>query len=118
MAHCRRWKLLPWTVIGITILMAFTGLASEIQDSLVLGSSSEAVETSSGGGAVEMVTPGPNVEDSSMTSDYGYYPDDTEPVEKGSLGPGAISAIVIAAVLGVSVLFSLVIITVRKLSAS
>ncbi|XP_069752736.1 protein SNORC [Narcine bancroftii] len=118
MAHCRHWKLLPWTVLGITIIMAFTGPASERQESLVLGWPNDAVETSSGGGAVEMVTPGPNAEDSSMTSDYGYYPDDSEPMEKGSLGPGAISAIVIAAVLGVSVLFSLLIITVRKLSAS
>ncbi|XP_059845635.1 protein SNORC-like [Hypanus sabinus] len=118
MAHCRCWKLLPWMVLGPIILIALTGFASEMQESLVLGPSSEAMETSSGGGAVEIVTPGPNLEDSSVTSDYGYYPDDSEPVEKGSLGPGAISAIIIAAVLGVSVLFSLVIITVRKLSAS
>ncbi|XP_078058429.1 uncharacterized protein snorc [Mustelus asterias] len=118
MAQCRRWILLSWTILGTAILIALTGLAPEVQGSLVLAPPSEALEISSGGGAVETVTPGNSVEDSSMTSDYGYFPDDSEPVEKGSLGPGAISAIVIAAVLGVSVLFSLVIITVRKLSTS
>ncbi|GCB70758.1 hypothetical protein scyTo_0008665 [Scyliorhinus torazame] len=118
MAQCRRWILLPWTILGTTILIALSGLAYEVQGSLVLVPPSEALEISSGGGAVETVTPGNSVEDSSVTSDYGYFPDDSEPVEKGSLGPGAISAIVIAAVLGVSVLFSLVIITVRKLSTS
>ncbi|XP_060690247.1 protein SNORC-like [Hemiscyllium ocellatum] len=118
MAQCRRWNLLPWTILGTTILIALSGLASEVQGPLVLVPPNEALEISSGGGAVETVTPGNSVEDSSMTSDYGYFPDDSEPVERGSLGPGAISAIVIAAVLGVSVLFSLIIITVRKLSAS
>ncbi|XP_072428955.1 protein SNORC [Chiloscyllium punctatum] len=118
MAQCRRWNLLPWAILGTTILIALSGLASEVQGPLVLVPPNEALEISSGGGAVETVTPGNSVEDSSMTSDYGYFPDDSEPVERGSLGPGAISAIVIAAVLGVSVLFSLIIITVKKLSAS
>ncbi|XP_009869498.1 PREDICTED: uncharacterized protein C2orf82 homolog [Apaloderma vittatum] len=36
----------------------------------------------------------------------------------GSLGPGAISAIVIASLLGTSVLVALVVITLRKFSAS
>lgn len=39
-------------------------------------------------------------------------------VPAGSLGPGAIGAIVIASLLGTSVLVALVVITLRKFSAS
>ncbi|XP_007885842.1 protein SNORC [Callorhinchus milii] len=118
MAQCRGWSSLPWAILGATVLVALAGLTSEVQGNLVLTSPSESLEMSSGGGVAETVTPEASVEDTSLTSDDGYFAEESEPVEKGSLGPGAITAIVIAAVLGVSVLFSLIIITVRKLSAS
>uniref|UniRef100_A0A4W3JKN5 Uncharacterized protein n=1 Tax=Callorhinchus milii TaxID=7868 RepID=A0A4W3JKN5_CALMI len=108
-----------WMVLmAMFIVLLCAGLTSEVQGNLVLTSPSESLEMSSGGGVAETVTPEASVEDTSLTSDDGYFAEESEPVEKGSLGPGAITAIVIAAVLGVSVLFSLIIITVRKLSAS
>ncbi|XP_053161236.1 protein SNORC isoform X1 [Hemicordylus capensis] len=55
------------------------------------------------------------------TSDY--EPEDTTHLNQlddgnGSLGPGAIGAIVIAALLGTSVIVALIVITLRKFSAS
>uniref|UniRef100_A0A8D2LE20 Secondary ossification center associated regulator of chondrocyte maturation n=1 Tax=Varanus komodoensis TaxID=61221 RepID=A0A8D2LE20_VARKO len=55
------------------------------------------------------------------TSDY--EPEDTTHLPQldngnGSLGPGAIGAIVIAALLGTSVIVALIVITLRKFSAS
>ncbi|XP_043855237.1 protein SNORC isoform X2 [Dromiciops gliroides] len=56
------------------------------------------------------------------TSEYDV-PDETTQLhrlddETGSLGPGAIAAIVIAALLGTSVVLALIVITLRKFSAS
>ncbi|XP_044529228.1 protein SNORC isoform X2 [Gracilinanus agilis] len=52
-----------------------------------------------------------------------YEPEDTTHLHRlddgaGSLGPGAIAAIVIAALLGTSVLLALIVITLRKFSTS
>ncbi|XP_020827888.1 protein SNORC isoform X1 [Phascolarctos cinereus] len=52
-----------------------------------------------------------------------YEPEDTTHLHRlddgtGSLGPGAIAAIVIAALLGTSVVLALIVITLRKFSAS
>ncbi|XP_027731007.1 protein SNORC isoform X2 [Vombatus ursinus] len=52
-----------------------------------------------------------------------YEPEDTTHLYRlddgtGSLGPGAIAAIVIAALLGTSVVLALIVITLRKFSAS
>ncbi|XP_063771804.1 protein SNORC isoform X2 [Pseudophryne corroboree] len=48
------------------------------------------------------------------------YPTYEDPVSNsdGSLGPGAVAAIVLAALLGTSVLIALIVITLRKFSAS
>ncbi|XP_038601206.1 protein SNORC [Tachyglossus aculeatus] len=52
-----------------------------------------------------------------------YEPEDTTHLHRldegsGSLGPGAIAAIVIAALLGTSVIVALIVITLRKFSTS
>ncbi|XP_060622787.1 protein SNORC isoform X2 [Anolis sagrei] len=81
-------------------------------------------ELPSGGGPLE-TTPSPRFSDSPgfppYTSDY--EPEDTTHLHQldngnGSLGPGAIGAIVIAALLGTSVIVALIVITLRKFSAS
>uniref|UniRef100_A0ACB8FBE1 Uncharacterized protein n=1 Tax=Sphaerodactylus townsendi TaxID=933632 RepID=A0ACB8FBE1_9SAUR len=81
-------------------------------------------ELPSGGGPLETTTT-TRFSDSPgfppYTSDY--EPEDTTHLHQqddgnGSLGPGAIGAIVIAALLGTSVIVALIVITLRKFSAS
>uniref|UniRef100_A0AAY5JWJ9 Secondary ossification center associated regulator of chondrocyte maturation n=1 Tax=Esox lucius TaxID=8010 RepID=A0AAY5JWJ9_ESOLU len=79
-------------------------------------------DTMSGGGASDQTTKDPfhNEEKAyTITSDY----DETTHTQtiddvEGVLGPGAITAIVIAVFLGASVLLALIVITLRKFTAS
>ncbi|EMP42635.1 PERQ amino acid-rich with GYF domain-containing protein 2 [Chelonia mydas] len=84
----------------------------------------EPPELPSGGGPFDAATTTSHFSDSTgfplYTSEY--EPEDTTDLhhldDNGSLGPGAISAIVIAALLGTSVIVALIVITLRKFSAS
>ncbi|XP_062987611.1 protein SNORC [Elgaria multicarinata webbii] len=81
-------------------------------------------ELPSGGGPLETSTAARFSDSAGLppyTSDY--EPEDTTHLHQlesgnGSLGPGAIGAIVIAALLGTSVIVALIVITLRKFSAS
>ncbi|KAK1168725.1 protein SNORC [Acipenser oxyrinchus oxyrinchus] len=82
---------------------------------------SDSLDTSSGGGAYEITTRGTfhELTHAPFTAEY----EDTthsQPVDKeaGSLGPGSIAAIVIAVILGASVLMALIVITVKKFTSS
>ncbi|TRY53805.1 hypothetical protein DNTS_002767 [Danionella cerebrum] len=67
------------------------------------------------GGSIDVTTKAQDPNESFTVSDY----DDTLTLdEEVVLGPGAISAIVIAVFLGASVLLALVVITLRKFTAS
>uniref|UniRef100_K7GH86 Secondary ossification center associated regulator of chondrocyte maturation n=1 Tax=Pelodiscus sinensis TaxID=13735 RepID=K7GH86_PELSI len=84
----------------------------------------EPPELPSGGGPFDVATTTGHLSDSTgfppISSEY--EPEDTTHLHRldgnGSLGPGAISAIVIAALLGTSVIVALIVITLRKFSAS
>ncbi|XP_046874155.1 protein SNORC [Hypomesus transpacificus] len=75
----------------------------------------------SGGGAYDVATKDPFQDITERAFTY-EYEDTTNspPVEddEGVLGPGAITAIVIAVFLGASVLLALIVITLRKFTAS
>uniref|UniRef100_A0A8B9HTV2 Secondary ossification center associated regulator of chondrocyte maturation n=1 Tax=Astyanax mexicanus TaxID=7994 RepID=A0A8B9HTV2_ASTMX len=77
-------------------------------------------DTLSGAGAPNDITtkdPYQDVTQSTITE----YEDSTDTAivdEEGVLGPGAITAIVIAVFLGASVLLALIVITLRKFTAS
>ncbi|KAF3699366.1 hypothetical protein EXN66_Car015053 [Channa argus] len=78
-------------------------------------------DTMSGEPPSEITTKSPfqDATEPPFTYDYEHstHPPDTEK-EEGVLGPGAITAIVIAVFLGASVLLALIVITLRKFTAS
>ncbi|KAM4605144.1 protein SNORC [Polymixia lowei] len=78
-------------------------------------------DTVSGGGAYDVTTKDPfqDMTERSFTYDYeDTTHSQTMDEEEGVLGPGAITAIVIAVFLGASVLLALIVITLRKFTAS
>ncbi|XP_039597423.1 protein SNORC isoform X1 [Polypterus senegalus] len=85
------------------------------------------IETESGAGSLDVTTKGAShgLTEYPITTEY-EYEDITysQPVDRedgktqGSLGPGAIAAIVLAVILGASVLIALVIITLKKFTTS
>ncbi|XP_029882923.1 protein SNORC isoform X2 [Aquila chrysaetos chrysaetos] len=85
----------------------------------------EPPELPSGAGPFDAATTTPQLSDATAFPPYTseLEPEDTTHLHRldagdGSLGPGAIGAIVIASLLGTSVLVALVVITLRKFSAS
>ncbi|XP_056323987.1 protein SNORC isoform X1 [Danio aesculapii] len=79
-------------------------------------------DTVSGDGSFDVTTKAHELIESSTVADY---EDSThiitleeEGIKSGVLGPGAIAAIVIAVFLGASVLLALIVITLRKFTAS
>ncbi|XP_029472776.1 protein SNORC [Rhinatrema bivittatum] len=80
----------------------------------------EPPELPSGGGPVDSTTIAARFSD--ITGFPAYTTEDTTHLHldngDGSLGPGAIATIVIAALLGTSVIVALIVITLRKFSAS
>uniref|UniRef100_W5MS05 Secondary ossification center associated regulator of chondrocyte maturation n=1 Tax=Lepisosteus oculatus TaxID=7918 RepID=W5MS05_LEPOC len=81
---------------------------------------SESQETCSGGGSYDVTTRDPphDLTDNTFTFEY----EDTthsQPMDRGGvLGPGAIAAIVIAVILGASVLIALVVITLKRFTTA
>ncbi|NP_001264410.1 protein SNORC precursor [Gallus gallus] len=85
----------------------------------------EPAELPSGSGPFDAATTTARLSDGTAFAPYTseLEPEDTTHLHRldagdGSLGPGAIGAIVIASLLGTSVLVALVVITLRKFSAS
>ncbi|KAG9337564.1 hypothetical protein JZ751_028584 [Albula glossodonta] len=83
--------------------------------------SDESLETSSGGGAYDVTTKDPfhDLTENAFTFEY-EDATHSQPIDggDGGLGPGAITAIVIAVILGASVLIALVVITLKKFTAA
>ncbi|XP_053565903.1 protein SNORC [Bombina bombina] len=81
----------------------------------------EPPEFPSGGGSLE-TTPSLRLSDVTGVPAETFEPDPTQEDllgnGDGSLGPGAVAAIVLAALLGTSVLVALIVITLRKFNAS
>ncbi|XP_075057854.1 protein SNORC isoform X2 [Mixophyes fleayi] len=82
------------------------------QESPELPSGAEPIETTPSVRLHDVTGPPPDASEPYPT--YG----DTLGNSDGSLGPGAVAAIVLAALLGTSVLIALIVITLRKFSAS
>ncbi|XP_070610137.1 protein SNORC [Erythrolamprus reginae] len=121
MPHTKTFHLILLTLSGVLIsFFVKTGYSQGPIPTLW----NDSPELPSGGGALE-TTPPAHFSDStgfpSYTSDYEL--EDTTHLhqlenDNESLGPGAIGAIVIAALLGTSVIVALIVITLRKCSAS
>ncbi|XP_048361029.1 protein SNORC isoform X1 [Sphaerodactylus townsendi] len=121
---------MPHTTVLRLILLSLSGIllpfvkAAEYPQGPIPTLWNDPPELPSGGGPLETTTT-TRFSDSPgfppYTSDY--EPEDTTHLHQqddgnGSLGPGAIGAIVIAALLGTSVIVALIVITLRKFSAS
>ncbi|NXD27346.1 SNORC protein, partial [Spelaeornis formosus] len=83
----------------------------------------EPPEVPSGAGPLDAAASTARLSAATVFPPYTPEPEDTTQLHRldnadGSLGPGAIGAIVIASLLGTSVLVALVVITLRKFSAS
>ncbi|XP_061073648.1 protein SNORC-like [Conger conger] len=88
---------------------------------LIPTTQSQSLEMSSGGGTYESTTKDPShdLTENAFTLDY----EDTthsKPINgnDGVLGPGAIAAIVIAVVLGASVLIALIVLTLKRFTTA
>ncbi|XP_030629336.1 protein SNORC [Chanos chanos] len=110
-------QLLFLTVLALCVLLVRTETVAGAAPTL----QSDNQDTLSGGGALDITTKDPfhDVTENAFTFEY----DDTTysqamDEEEGVLGPGAITAIVIAVFLGASVLLALIVITLRKFTAS
>nr|XP_056706109.1 protein SNORC isoform X1 [Euleptes europaea] len=121
---------MPHTTVLRLILLTLSGIllpfvkAAEYPQGPIPTLWNDPPELPSGGGPLETTTTA-RFSDSPgfppYTSDYEQ--EDTTHLHQlddgnGSLGPGAIGAIVIAALLGTSVIVALIVITLRKFSAS
>ncbi|KAG5286372.1 hypothetical protein AALO_G00014100 [Alosa alosa] len=110
-------RLVLLALLGLCVALAQTETVADPNPTL----QSENQDTLSGGGALDVTTKDPFQEltENAFTFDY---EDMTHPTvvdeDEGVLGPGAITAIVIAVFLGASVLLALIVITLRKFTAS
>ncbi|XP_056149615.1 protein SNORC [Lampris incognitus] len=114
MAFCR---FVPLVLLGLLVATVHTETVGDPAPTL----QGDNQDTVSGGGAYDITTKDPyqDMTERSFTYDY----DDTTHTqtieeEEGVLGPGAITAIVIAVFLGASVLLALIVITLRKFTSS
>lgn len=105
------------TLLGMCLTAARTETVADLSPT----TQSESLETSSGGGEYDLTTKDPfhDLTENAFTLEY----EDTthsEPIdeEDGVLGPGAIAAIVIAVILGASVLIALIVITLKKFTTA
>ncbi|XP_051553286.1 protein SNORC-like [Myxocyprinus asiaticus] len=101
----------------LAICMAFVQTVADSSPTL----QNDNQDTLSGAGAIDVTTKHPfhDLTEKSFTFDNeDGTPSLTLDEEEGVLGPGAITAIVIAVFLGASVLLALIVITLRKFTAS
>ncbi|XP_056599305.1 protein SNORC [Triplophysa dalaica] len=116
-SYCASSRLVLFAVLAICLAFVQTETVADSSPAL----QNDNQDTLSGGGALEITTQSPvhHVTENSIGFDY----EDSTPTltlaeDEGVLGPGAITAIVIAVFLGASVLLALVVITLRKFTAS
>ncbi|KAK7163625.1 hypothetical protein R3I93_007621 [Phoxinus phoxinus] len=106
-------------IAALAFCMAFVQTETVADSSPTLQNDNQ--DTLSGAGAIDVTTKVPYQDPTGNTFSFDYgdttqslIPDEEEVV----LGPGAITAIVIAVFLGASVLLALIVITLRKFTAS
>ncbi|XP_072725193.1 protein SNORC isoform X2 [Ciconia boyciana] len=121
MPYHRVLRLVLLTLCGILVPAVLT----EYPQGPVPTLWNEPPELPSGAGPLDAATTTARLSDATAFPPYTseLEPEDTTHLHRldardGSLGPGAIGAIVIASLLGTSVLVALVVITLRKFSAS
>ncbi|XP_072525581.1 protein SNORC [Salminus brasiliensis] len=120
MAFCRssstQSRFLLLAAFAFCVAFVRTETVAEVSPTL----HSDNQDTLSGGGAPSDVTTKDPFQDVTQNSfsEYEYNTDTPTVDEEGVLGPGAITAIVIAVFLGASVLLALIVITLRKFTAS
>ncbi|XP_028283934.1 protein SNORC [Parambassis ranga] len=112
------------SVCRVVVLVLFSLLVAFVQTETFAdpaSTSRDNQDTMSGEPPSDVTTKDPfqDMTEQSFTYDYedSTHPQD-EDAEEGVLGPGAITAIVIAVFLGASVLLALIVITLRKFTAS
>ncbi|XP_056109379.1 protein SNORC [Rhinichthys klamathensis goyatoka] len=105
-------------ITALAFCMAFVQTETVADSSPTLQNDNQ--DTLSGAGAIDVTTKVPYQDLTGNTFSFDYE-DSTHSVtldEEVVLGPGAITAIVIAVFLGASVLLALIVITLRKFTAS
>ncbi|XP_051555812.1 protein SNORC [Myxocyprinus asiaticus] len=110
-------RLVLFAVLAICMVFVQTETVADSSPTL----QNDNQDTLSGAGAIDVTTKQPfhDLTEHSFTFDYeDGTPSLTLDEEEGVLGPGAITAIVIAVFLGASVLLALIVITLRKFTAS
>ncbi|KAJ8410910.1 hypothetical protein AAFF_G00188670 [Aldrovandia affinis] len=117
MAHGNIHSLFIVTLLGLCLTAAWTESVADLPPT----PQSESLETSSGGGVFDVTTKDPfhDITENAFTFEY-EDATHSQPIdgEDGVLGPGAIAAIVIAVILGASVLIALIVITLKKFTAA
>lgn len=116
-SYCTSSRLVLFAVLAICVAFVQTETVDDSSPTLP----NDNQDTLSGAGAFDITTKGPvhHLTENPITFDYEYSTSSlTLDEEEGVLGPGAITAIVIAVFLGASVLLALIIITLRKFTAS
>ncbi|KAG7319733.1 hypothetical protein KOW79_016876 [Hemibagrus wyckioides] len=112
-------RFLFLTVFALCV--AFVRTETVAEASPTLHSDNQGTHSGDDGTDVGPVTtkdPTPDLTQTTFAVDYIDNTETTTMEEEGVLGPGAITAIVIAVFLGASVLLALVVITLRKFTAS
>ncbi|KAM9439158.1 uncharacterized protein snorc [Clarias gariepinus] len=112
-------RFLFFTVFALCVAFIHTETVAEA--SPTLHSDNQGTQSGDDGTDVGQVTtkePNPDVTQPNHTVEYTDILDTTTMEEEVVLGPGAITAIVIAVFLGASVLLALIVITLRKFTAS
>ncbi|KAJ8367923.1 hypothetical protein SKAU_G00079510 [Synaphobranchus kaupii] len=105
------------TLLSVCLAAARTETVADLSPTI----QSENLDPSSGGGAYDVTTKDPFHDLTENAFTYGYEDaTHSQPIdgEDGALGPGAITAIVIAVMLGASVLIALIVITLKKFTAA
>ncbi|XP_030072276.1 protein SNORC [Microcaecilia unicolor] len=117
MSHLRFVRLILLTLFGVLVSAVLTG-GYPVGPAPTLWN--DPSELPSGGGPIDSTTTAAHFSD--ITGIPFYTTEDTTQLYlengDGSLGPGAIATIVIAALLGTSVVVALIVITLRKFSTS
>ncbi|XP_067308811.1 protein SNORC [Pseudorasbora parva] len=105
-------------ITALAICMAFVQTETVADSSATLQNDNQ--DTLSGAGAIDVTTKVPyqDLSENTITMDYDEMTHSPTLDEEVVLGPGAITAIVIAVFLGASVLLALIVITLRKFTAS
>ncbi|XP_038145170.1 protein SNORC [Cyprinodon tularosa] len=109
------------SICRVVLLLFSVLLALAHTETLLAASSRDQQDAMSGDPPTEVTTKNPFLDISAHTYRFEFEDSTHPPIldeDEGVLGAGAITAIVIAVFLGASVLLALIVITIRKFTAS